>query len=399
MPDSPLSKYRHKLEEGGLIRDPAQEKALETLQALHHELKCHHPPAPAEKAGGWGARLGFGRKKERVTHPAPKGLYIYGEVGRGKSMLMDLFHSCLAPGVGRRLHFHEFMREAHALLHQWRSGGGKGDGAGDPIPRLARTMTEGNRVLCLDEMDIQDIADAMIMGRLFREIVDLGVVVVTTSNRHPDDLYKHGLQREKFLPFIALMKDKARVVELASAKDYRLDRMKGMTVYVTPTGEAADAWLDRCMARLAGAEKPAPAVVEVHGRSVPVRAATTLMGRFTFADLCAQPLGSHDYLAIAERFETVMISGIPVLGPHNKNEARRFVVLIDALYDHRTALICSADAAPEVLYPVGEGAFEFQRTVSRLMEMQSEEYLEQVHLGQLPGGINEPEGVWEKDAS
>ncbi|MCF8480681.1 MAG: AFG1 family ATPase [Rhodospirillum sp.] len=381
MPDSPLSKYRRKLEEGGLIRDPAQEKALETLQALHHELKCHHPPAPVEKAGSWGARLGLGRKKERIAHPPPKGLYIYGEVGRGKSMLMDLFHSCLAPGVGRRLHFHEFMREAHALLHQWRSGGGKGAAGvgGDPIPRLARTMTEGNRVLCLDEMDIQDIADAMIVGRLFREIVDLGVVVVTTSNRHPDDLYKHGLQREKFLPFIALMKEKARVVELASAKDYRLDRMKGMTVYVIPTGAEADAWLDRCLSRLAGEETPAPAVVEVHGRSVPVRAATALVGCFTFADLCAQPLGSHDYLAIAERFETVMISGIPVLGPHNKNEARRFVVLIDALYDHRAALICSADAAPEVLYPEGEGAFEFQRTVSRLMEMQSEEYLAQAH--------------------
>jgi cell division protein ZapE len=387
MPDTPLGKYRRKLEDGGLVRDPAQEKALESLQKLHHELKCHHPAAPPEKGGGWGAKLGLGRKRERVTHPAPKGLYIFGEVGRGKSMIMDLFHSCLTPGVGRRLHFHEFMREAHGLLHQWRSGGaiktvakGADPSGGDPIPRLAQAMCGGIRVLCLDEMEIQDIADAMIVGRLFGAIVDLGVAVVTTSNRHPDDLYKHGLQREKFLPFIALMKEKTTVLELVSAKDYRLDRMKGMTVYVTPTGAEADEWLDRCLTRLAGDETPAPTTVEVHGRAVPVRQATALVGRFTFADLCAQPLGSHDYLAIAERFDTVMISGIPILGPHNKNEARRFVVLIDALYDHRTALICSADAPPEGLYPTGEGAFEFQRTVSRLMEMQSEEYLVQAHV-------------------
>ncbi|MBK1666127.1 cell division protein ZapE [Rhodospirillum rubrum] len=382
MSQTPFGVYRQRLAEGGLIGDPAQEKALEHLDALFAEVLAYRlPPPPAERSAGWGARLGFGRERERAAPAGPKGLYIFGEVGRGKSMLMDLFHGCLPEGRGRRLHFHGFMREAHATLHGWRSQAqGRASEGGDPIPRLARALTQGRAVLCLDEMDIQDIGDAMIVGRLFKEINDLGVVVVTTSNRAPDDLYKHGLQREKFLPFIALIKQRLGLVELAGPRDYRLDRMKGMTVYFTPTGAAADDWLGRCLTRLAGEETPAPEVVTVHGRAVAVRAATRQVGCFSFADLCAKPLGSHDYLAIAERFDTVLISDIPRLGPRNADEARRFVVLIDALYDHKTALICSAEAPPQGLYDDGPGAFEFQRTVSRLMEMQSEAYLAQAHV-------------------
>ncbi|GEO82694.1 cell division protein ZapE [Pararhodospirillum oryzae] len=321
----------------------------------------------------------------RAPAPAPKipGLYLFGAVGRGKSMLMDLFHASLPEGTSRRLHFHEMMREAHAQLHRWRTqtpASARTD-SGDPIPRLAHALSENRRVLCLDEMDIQDIGDAMIVGRLFQAITDLGVVVVVTSNREPDDLYRHGLQREKFLPFIALIKERMEVVELASARDYRLDRMKGMTVYITPPGPAADDWLTRCMTRLANGETPAPRILSVDERPVRVRAAAGPIARFTFADLCAAPLGSHDYLAIAETFDVVLISDIPCLGPHNRDEARRFVVLIDALYDHRTALICSAAAPPHELYPSGDGAFEFERTVSRLMEMQAESYLGQAHLG------------------
>ncbi len=384
MPDGPLTKYRKRLEEGGLIRDPAQERAMEHLNRLHQEVKCYHPPV-VEKSGGWGARLGFGRKKERVSHPAPKGLYIHGDVGRGKSMLMDLFHQCLPAGTGHRVHFHELMREAHTLLHTWRSEASANDPRskgqlGDPMPRLARALTHDARVLCLDEMEIRDIADAMIVGRLFAEITELGVVVVTTSNRAPDDLYKDGLQREKFLPFIAMIKERMKVHPLDSDRDYRLGRMKGMTVYFTPTGAEADAWLDRCLERIAGTETPAPTTLTVNGRTVPVAQATSLAARFTFPDLCEKPLGSHDYLALAEKFDTIILSDIPCLGPKNRDAARRFVLLIDSLYDHRTALICSADAPPQDLYPEGDGAFEFQRTVSRLMEMQSEEYLKQAHV-------------------
>ncbi|WP_041795616.1 cell division protein ZapE [Pararhodospirillum photometricum] len=379
----PLARYRQRLAEGGLLHDPAQEAAMGRLEALYHAvlpLPAPQPRPAPPRGAGWLARFGLGIGAAAVE-AVPRGLYLFGDVGRGKSMMMDLFQASLPLGMGRRLHFHEFMREAHAHLHRWRTQPpqrAKGD-SGDPIPRLAEALTEGRRVLCLDEMDIQDIGDAMIVGRLFEAITARGVVVVTTSNRHPDDLYRHGLQREKFLPFIALIKERLDVMELASARDYRLDRMKGMTVYMTPPGPAADAWLARCLARLAGDAPVAPRTLEVDGRQVKVRAATDAVARFTFADLCAQPLGSHDYLAIAETFDVVVVSDIPSLGPHNRDEARRFVVLIDALYDHRTALICSAAAPPQALYPDGEGAFEFQRTVSRLMEMQSETYLAQTH--------------------
>lgn len=322
-------------------------------------------------------------------------------------MLMDLFAASLPEGWGRRLHFHAFMREAHALLHRWRNEEAAEQAARgrrpratpppsirrarthDPMPRLARALADGHRVLCLDELDIQDIGDAMIVARLFDSLLALGVVVVMTSNRPPEDLYADGLQREKLLPFIALLRQRLTVLAVDGARDFRRDRLLGEPVYHIGTGEEADAWLSARLDALAEAEggaTPAPDVVMVHGRRVPVRAATRRLGRFAFDDLCHRPLGSHDYLAIAERFEVVLLSDIPSLGPKNADAARRFVVLIDTLYDMGRVLVCTAAAAPEALYRSGRGTFEFERTVSRLLEMQSRPYLERAPRATPPQG-------------
>ncbi|MGB0697706.1 MAG: cell division protein ZapE [Rhodospirillaceae bacterium] len=391
MPDGPLSRYRRKAESGGLIPDPAQERALERLQKLHHDLKSYHPPAPV-KTGGWRGKLGFGKGKkhaaqERMMRPAVKGLYIFGDVGRGKSMIMDLFYEGLNHEQARRVHFHAFMREVQERLHRRRGEAGHGDtGRGkarkeqfDPLRMIALDLAGEIRVLCLDEMEIINIADAMIVGRLFTEITEQGVVVVTTSNRHPDDLYKDGLQREKFLPFIALIKERMKVIELVADRDYRLGRMKGMRVYETPLGPKAEDWLNRCFLRLAEGDQGQPDTIAVDGRSVCVpRAVGDKVAAFGFEDLCGQALGSHDYMEVAKRFDAVVLSDIPVLTPEIADKARRFVVLIDTLYEHRVALVCSAAVPPQDLYPTA--TFEFQRTVSRLMEMQSEDYVRQGHI-------------------
>ncbi|WP_197974902.1 cell division protein ZapE [Phaeovibrio sulfidiphilus] len=369
MTDGPLALYRARVSSGQLVSDPAQEPVLAHFEALYRSI-LSLPPMEAPSRG-WLARL-----RNRGPKPAGvPGLYVYGPVGRGKSMMMDLFHSSLPSHMSRRLHFHMLMREAHTTLHEWRVRG-DGRGAGDPIPDLARALTRGKRVLCLDEMDIQDIGDAMIVGRLFDAICGLGVVVVTTSNRPPDELYRHGLQREKFLPFIALMKSRMQTVAIDSPVDHRLDNLRGMTVYLDANAPGTDARLDEFMGLLSGGVPAFPTEVHVNGRTVPVPLAAGPVARFTFTDLCRTALGSHDYLALAERFDVIVVSDIPILEPRNRDEARRFVVLVDALYENGTALVCSAAAMPTALYAEGDGAFEFQRTVSRLLEMQTEGYLE-----------------------
>jgi len=369
----PLSLYRAKLARGELKPDPAQALAAEKLESLHHALKGYQPRTGSS---GWRERFGLARRTETPTPPL--GLYLYGPVGRGKSMLMDLFHSTAPVTAKRRTHFQEFMRDFHAEVHAWRKGRKKDDA--DPIPPLARKIAERSWLLCLDELEVRDIADAMIVGRVFDELFKNGVVVVTTSNRAPDELYKDGLQREKFLPFIDLIKQKLDVLQLASDTDYRLGRMRGAKVYHSPLGPEADAAIEEIFSRLAEGRAVAPDRVVVAGRTIPVPKAAGDVAWFSFADLCEQPLGPSDYLQIATLYDAVVLSGVPKMGPGNRDAARRFVTLVDALYEHKTALVMSAEAAPEVLYPEGDGAFEFQRTVSRLMEMQSEDYLRLPHL-------------------
>lgn len=386
MSEGPLAAYRAKLAAGELKRDAAQELAVMKLQSLHHALRDYRPVQNHNQTG-WLARFGFGRKEpanfvwrsgDGETAQPRQGLYIFGEVGRGKSMLMDMLVSTAPIAAKRRVHFHEFMRDLHKGVHAWRQSGQRGEA--DPIPRLARDISASASLLCLDELQILDIADAMIVGRLFQALFDNGTVVVITSNRAPDDLYKDGLQRERFLPFIALIKERLDILELDSERDYRLGRKKGMKVWHAPINGSTAAALDDCFRRMTAGVPAKPGSILVHGRTVAVPAAADGVARFTFAELCEQPLGASDYLALAVHYHTIVIAGIPRLGPDKRNEAKRFVTLIDALYEHGVTLVASAEAAPETLYPEGDGAFEFQRTVSRLMEMQAQDYLGRDHL-------------------
>lgn len=373
-PTGPLALYRSKLASGELKPDSAQALAAEKLESLAHALQGYEPSTGAT---GWRARFGFALRHRREEPETPPGLYIYGEVGRGKSMLMDLFYQTAPVAKKRRLHFHEFMRDIHADFHARRKSKSGGD---DALADIARGVADKTWLLCLDELEIHDIADAMIVGRLFEALIAAGTVIVTTSNRPPQDLYKDGLQREKFLPFIDLLCRRLDVLQLASVTDYRLGRVQGSKVYVTPLGPAADAEIEAIFQRLLDDKPAAPDSVVVHERVIPVPLAGNGAARFSFTDLCDKPLGTHDYLQIATLYDCVVIERIPRLGPENRNQARRFVTLIDALYDHKTLMVCSAEAPPEDLYLEGDGKFEFQRTVSRLMEMQSEDYIRLPHL-------------------
>ncbi|MEL6198464.1 MAG: cell division protein ZapE, partial [Pseudomonadota bacterium] len=291
------------------------------------------------------------------------GLYLYGGVGRGKSMLMDLFFDGAPQANKRRVHFHAFMREIHVGVHIARESNVE-----DPIQPVADEVAEGATLLCFDEFQVSDITDAMILGRLFEALFARGVVVVATSNRPPDDLYKDGLNRGLFLPFIALLKERLDVVELVSETDYRRGR-EGASRYFTPLDRGAEAAMDAAWAAATAGETPAPITLSVHGRRVRIEAATDEAGRASFEALCAVPLGPSDYLEIAARFSVFFIDAVPRLGPHNNNEAKRFVTLIDALYEAKTRLYLSAEGPAEQLYTEGKGAFEFARTASRLAEM------------------------------
>jgi cell division protein ZapE len=292
-------------------------------------------------------------------------------------MLMDMFFSAAPVVAKRRVHFHAFMRDVHAALHAWRKDS---LAASDPIPPVAHDIATASWLLCLDDLQVTDIADAMIVGRLFEELFAVGAVVVVTSNRPPDDLYRDGLQRDRFLPFIDLIKRRLDLLELNGENDYRLGRKRGMPVYYTPAGGAAEAALSSCFARLTGGIAPAAERIHLLARSWTVPKAARGVAWFTFAQLCLSSLGPADYLELASLYHTVMVSGVPMMTAADRDAAKRFVTLVDALYEHRVTLICSAEAPPHELYPTGDGAFEFRRTVSRLMEMQSETYLERPHL-------------------
>ena len=355
---------------GELQADPAQDRAAEKLQALHDALAGYRP---AVQPTGWLARLGLARA------PAlpPLGLYIHGPVGRGKSMLMDLFFDRVPVEQKRRVHFQAFMQEIHDRGHRMRADGA----ATDPMPLLAQEVAAQAWLLCFDEFQVDNIADAMILGRLFEALFAAGVVIVATGNVAPDDLYKDGLQRELFLPFIELIKQRLGVLSLDGAIDYRLTQLKGLEVYHVPADAMAEAALDAAFAELSQGVAGAPTELVVKGRTLIVPRAANGVACFSFAELCEQPLGASDYLAIAERFHTLILSGVPRMDPKQRNEARRFVTLIDALYESKVNLICSADAAPDALYVKGAGAKEFKRAASRLIEMQAEDYMVLPHLG------------------
>ncbi len=370
----PIESYRSMIASGALASDPMQALAAEKFQLLHNRLDGY---VPGTARGGLRGLLRIGR-----PDPPPVGLYIYGGVGRGKSMLMDLFYDTAPVELRRRVHFHEFMQEVHGAVHEWRQAHKQGDVKGDdPIAPVAADIAATATLLCFDEFQVTDITDAMILGRLFTALFEHGVVVVATSNREPDHLYKDGLNRALFLPFIGLLKQKLDILELDGAVDHRLQRIEGTPVYYTPLSDETHGQMQAAWLRLTDVERGMPMTMEVKGRDVEVPQAAKGVARFSFADLCQQPLGAADYLKIAMTFHTVVIDGIPTMGPAMRNEARRFVNLIDALYEKKVKLVASAEAEPDDLYPDGDGSFEFARTASRLAEMRSTSYLALGHGG------------------
>jgi cell division protein ZapE len=382
-------RYRALIDERQITFDPAQAALIVKLDTLCDRLSGYRA---AEAKPNAFSRL-FGAKPAEP----PRGLYVHGSVGRGKTMLMDLFFAAAEVPRKRRVHFHAFMADVHARLHEWRQARKVGTVTGeDPIAPVAADLAHEASLLCFDEFAVRDIADAMILGRLFTALFSAGVVMVATTNVAPDDLYKDGLNRALFLPFIALLQERCEVVELDARTDYRLEKLVRAPVYYTPLSPKADAALDAAFLSLSGLQRGAPIEIELLGRRLEVPQAADGVARFDFDGLCRRPLGSPDYLEIAERFHTVFIDRIPVLRPAERNEAKRFIILIDALYDNRVKLVASAAAEPEGLFVGADGAeaFEFARTASRLFEMRSADYLALPHgsvgarLGDL-GGIAE----------
>lgn len=372
----PKQAYQALVDSGDIKPDATQAGAIDELQELHEALGAY---AAQMGKKNWMTRLRLGRNRM----PPPRGMYVWGGVGRGKSMLMDLFYDCVPIGTRKRVHFHSFMQEVHKRVHSFRQAvlAKKAPESSDPLVALSRVITDQAWLLCFDEFHVTDIADAVILGRLFEALFEEGVVVVATSNRAPKDLYKGGLQRELFLPFISLIEDKLEVFELDAGIDYRLDRLKTMEVFLTPADAEAERKLERDFKSLSTGFSPCPVTLQVQGRKIDIPLAAEGVAMASFKDLCEKPLGAADYLAIAECFHTLLLRGIPRLGPEKRNEAKRFVTLIDALYEAKVNLICSAEAPAEALYIEGDGAFEFQRTVSRLMEMRSADYMALPHAG------------------
>jgi len=363
-----VSHFLHtQIESGQLREDVVQLRAAGALDDLLNRLDGYSPK-----------RSLFGKYDE-----APKGLYLWGGVGRGKSMLMDVFFDRLQTEKKSRVHFHAFMQDVHRRVGEWRkldqrqrrakpyNVRGAGD---DPIAPTAKAIAYKANIICFDEFHVTDIADAMILSRLFTALFERGVVVIATSNREPDTLYKDGLNRQLFLPFIELMKEKLEIFDFDGDTDHRLRKLQRAPVYISPLGEDADNSIDAAWNRLTRPAEPQMTTLKVQGRELSLLAASGT-ARATFEQLCETALGAADYLAIANTFSALVLSNVPQMGAENRNEAKRFVTLIDALYETRTKLVLSAAVEPQKLYQDGDGSFEFERTVSRLIEMQSADYL------------------------
>jgi cell division protein ZapE len=380
-----LERYAALVAAGEIERDPAQEAIAARLMRLNERLAQHRL---ARKSSSLGWMFGG-----RDTNGPLKGLYVFGDVGRGKTMLMDLFFAASPVERKRRTHFHAFMLDVHERVHAWRQRLKRGEVKGDdPIGPVADALADEAWLLCFDEFHVTDIADAMILGRLFTRLFERGVVVVATSNVAPGDLYRNGLNRDLFVPFIALFEDHMAVVRLDARKDFRLEKLAGVPVWHAPADEQAEVALDMAWERLTGAFAGELREIALKGRTLRVPQAAMGIARFTFHQLCGQPLGVADYLRIAEEFHTILIDHVPVMDFARRNEAKRFIILIDTLYDHAVKLIASAAAEPHELYQADSGfeAQEFGRTASRLIEMRSQAYLALPHGRRAP---ETPQGI------
>lgn len=371
MTASITERYAALVESGAIERDPAQVAVVKRLQTLAEALA-------AQRLARKSSALGWLFGKQTDTKDVPKGLYIWGSVGRGKTMLMDLFYDSVAVKRRRRVHFHEFLADVHGRVHAYRQRLKAGEVKDpDPIGPIAAEIAEQTRLLCFDEFTVTDIADAMILGRLFTALFAAGVVVVATSNVEPSRLYEGGLNRSLFLPFVALLSEKVEVLKLESRTDFRLEKLGGAPVYRVPADETAKAALDEAFRKLAGTAQGHKLVLEVNGHELVVPQAAGGVARARFSDLCSKAYGASDFIALAQRFHTLVLDEIPVLADDQRNETKRFIILIDALYEHHVKLVASAAAEPHELYKAKSGreAFEFDRTVSRLIEMRSDDYL------------------------
>ncbi|HSU07258.1 MAG TPA: cell division protein ZapE [Acetobacteraceae bacterium] len=380
LPDTatgPLPAYRAMVAAGTLTTDPSQAMAAERLQGLWLMLRGYDPPPRPANGNGFLSRLLRRKPFDEAPEGAPNGLYLVGEVGRGKSMLMDLFFAAAQVRRKRRIHFHRFMQDAHARIHAFKRADPEID---DPIPPLADALAAEAALLCFDEFQVNDIADAMILGRLFQALFERGVIVVATSNTRPDDLFKGKPGRDAFVPFIELLKRHLDVLEMDAGRDFRRARLRGMPTWHVPADARAERALDQAFDELTGHAELKPQSLTVMGRRLVVPRAAGGVARFDFATLCGTALGPGDYLALATHFHTLILDGIPRLSPDNYDAARRFIILVDTLYDHRVKLVASADALPDRLYQRGEGARMFERTASRLDEMQAQEWLALPHL-------------------
>ena len=376
MPERLADIYALAISEGQLDSDPAQHDIVARLDILTNAIVAFTTAKP----------LGlYGKLFNKQKRPSPlRGLYIWGQVGRGKSMLMDLFYDHVSEPKKLRVHFHAFMHDIHQQIFQLRQQQASAPGKHfDPIQIIAKQIASDYRLLCFDEFVVNDITDAMILGRLFTALFELDMIIVATSNVPPDKLYEHGLNRALFLPFIKLLSERLESVHLASPTDYRLEKIAGLPVYYYPLGPDADAKLDELFKKLSGVAQGSRVELDVLGRRLIIPNAVQQIARISFSELCESPLSSADYLAIANSFHTLFIDHIPVLATHQRNEAKRFIHLIDTLYDQRVKLFASAATDPTKLYPDASGieAFEFDRTISRLIEMQSADYLKSDHTG------------------